>query len=277
MTSAADPGFPPEFPSIVEEPPVEGLVLNSTIETQLAHRTIRAFTDEPVAEDVMATLLDVARHTASSGFYQGLTILRIKDPQIRQRIYRSSGQPYVGAPQGELLVFVVDLSKTARVREAAGADLEPLGRTGAFLQGADDAVLAAQNVVVAAESLGLGTCLLGSIRTDPEDLIDAMKLPKYTFPLLGILIGHPNQNPQMKPRLPREITISVDTYPDFESAQYKQAWADYDQVIQEYYDLREGGKRQDTYTDQLIRKPGNPASEKADMLGALHAQGLCTH
>ncbi len=81
----------------------------------------------------------------------------------------------------------------------------------------------------------------------------------------------------MKPRLPREITTAVDTYPDFESDQYKQAWADYDQVIQEYYDLREGGKRQDTYTSQLIRKPGNPASEKADMLGALRAQGLCTH
>ncbi len=277
MTSEANPGFPSELPMIGEEPPAEGLVLNSTIETQLAHRTFRSFTDEPVAEDVMATLLDVARHTATSGFYQQCTILRIKDPQIRHRIYLSSGQPYVGTPQGELLMFVVDLSRAARVREDAEVDLEPLGRTANYQQGVDDVLLAAQNVVVAAESLGLGTCLLGSIRTDPEDLIDAMKLPKYTFPLLGMLIGHPNQDPQMRPRLPREITTAVDTYPDFESDQYKQAWADYDQVIQEYYDLREGGKRQDTYTSQLIRKPGNPASEKADMLGALRAQGLCTH
>ena len=153
MTSA-NSGFSNDLPPTTEQPPAEGLVLNSTIETQLEHRTIRAFTDQPVAENVMATLLDVARHTPSSAFYQQFTVLRIMNPEIRHRIYLSSGQSYVGTPQGELLMFIVDLSRAARIREQAGVDLEPLSRAAMFLQGVDDAMLAAQNVAVAAESLG---------------------------------------------------------------------------------------------------------------------------
>lgn len=272
---STEPTTYPETPK--EQPPTAGLILNSTTEKQLDHRTIRAFTDEHVSEEYLATLMDVARHTASSGFYQQVTIIRIKDPQIRQTVYEASGQPYVGGELGELFVFVTDLSRMARVREAAGADLEPLGRMAAFMQAADDTLLAAQNMAAAAESLGLGTCFLGSIRANPQSIIEALNLPKYAFPLLGMLVGYSNQNPQKKPRLPREITTSVDTYPDFDSQQYRAAWADYDQTIQTYYDLREHGARQDTFTNQLVNKPGVGRAEKADLLGALNQQGLCTH
>ncbi len=258
-----------------EDAPLEGLVLNSTIEAQLDHRTIRAFTDEGVDDATVATLLDVARHGATSSFYQAVTIIRVKDPAIRDVLYQSSGQPYVGGDKGELFVFVVDLSRLARIRTAAGLTLEPLERTTAFIQGVKDTMIAAQNMVVAAESLGLGTCYLGSIGREPRSLIEAMKLPKFTFPLVGMLVGHANQSPQKKPRLPREITTSVDVYPDFESEEYLRHAEGYDQVIQEYYDLREGGRRQDSYTNQVKVKPGKGPAEHAPMLEVLHEQGFC--
>lgn len=251
------------------------LVRNSTIETQLAHRTIRAYTDKAVDEDTLATLIEVARHAPSSSFYQSFTLIRIQDPAIREVVYRSSGQPYVGGDKGELFVFVVDLSRIARIREAAGLSLEPLERATLFIQGVEDTLLAAQNMVVAAESLGLGTCFLGSIGSDPDSLIKALKLPQYTYPLVGMLVGHPAQDPQLKPRLPREVTVSVDTYPDFTSQEYRALVADYDTTIQTYYDLREGGKRQDSYTTQMQVKPGMGGAEKTDLLRVLHDQGLC--
>ncbi len=266
------------LPEITEEaPPPEGLILNSTIEAQLDHRTIRAFSEEPLDEKTVSTLLDVARHAATSSFYQAFTILRIKDPAIREVLYQSSGQPYVGGDKGELFVFVADLSRMARIREAAGLSLEPLERATAFVQAVEDALLAAQNLVVAAESLGLGTCYLGSIGRDPIALIEAMQLPKFTFPLVGLLVGHPAQAPQKKPRLPREITVHVDTYPNVDAAEYVAAAKAYDQVIQTYYDLREGGRRQDSYTNQVKKKPGNGPSEKAPLLEVLHDQRLCLH
>ena len=247
-------------------------VSNATIATQLAHRTIRAFTDEPVGEDVISTLVDVARHTATSSFYQQLTLLRVEDPAIRQEVFESSRQPYVGGTRGELFVFVVDLYRNARIREDAGVGIEPMERTNLFLQGVEDALLAAQNVVIAAESMGLGTVYLGSIGGDPRRIITAMHLPKLTYPLLGLLVGHPDQDPQYKPRLPRTLTTAVDTYPDLEA--HTGDLAEYDEVVQTYYDLRAAGRRIDSFTHQILTKPGTGRAETSPILKVLHEQGL---
>ena len=247
-------------------------VSNPTIATQLAHRTIRAFTDEPVGEDVVSTLVDVARHTATSSFYQQLTLLRIEDPTVRQEIFEASRQPYVGGTRGVLFVFVVDLYRNARIREDAGVGIEPLERTNLFLQGVEDALLAAQNVVVAAESLGLGTVYLGSIGGDPRRIITAMHLPRLTYPLLGLLVGHPDQDPQYKPRLPRTLTTAVDTYPDLDA--HASDLEEYDEVVQTYYDLRAAGRRSESFTHQIATKPGTGRAETSPILEVLHEQGL---
>lgn len=258
-----------------DAPSTAARVTTPTIEIQLAHRTFRAFTEEPLGEDVVATLLDVARHTATSSFYQQMTIIRVKDPGVRHEVFESSRQPYVGGDRGELLVFVVDLHRNARIRQEAGLDIEPQERATLFLQGVEDSLLAAQNVVVAAESLGLGTVYLGSIGGDPRRIIEAMHLPTLTYPLLGLLIGHPDQQPQLKPRLPRAITTAVDTYPDVDD--YAVALADYDEVVQTYYDLRDANRRVDSFTHQIQQKPGTGRAEKAPFLDVLHEQGLALH
>ena len=245
---------------------------NETISCQLAHRTIRSFTGDPVGEDVMDTLLDVARHAPTSSFYQQMTIVRVKDPDIRHEVFLSSGQPYVDGTRGELLVFVVDLHRNARIREAAGVDLEPLGRTALFLEGVEDTLLAAQNTVIAAESLGLGTVYLGSIGGDPRRVIRALRLPRHTYPLVGLLVGHPDQDPQFTPRLPATFTTAVDTYPELDDPAAD--LADYDRVVQTYYDLRDANRRIDSFTHQICTKPGSGRAEMAPVLDILREQGL---
>lgn len=270
--------LPLDLPETPAEPlPEAGHVTNDTIATQLNHRTIRAYTDQPVPEDVMATLLDVGRHAPTSSFFQQLTIIRIKDPKIREVVYQASGQPYVGGDRGELLIFVADISRNARIREAADLTLEPLEAVTNLMQSFEDVLLAAQNIVVAAESLGLGTCYLGSIGRDYPSIIEALKLPKHAFPLLGMLIGYPDQAPQKKPRLPRCVTTAVDTYPDYESPEYVAAMEEYDETIQTYYDLRESGRRQDSFTHQISTKPGKGPMEQCDLLALLREQGLALH
>ncbi len=257
---------------MTDAPRDPALVTTATIETQLAHRTFRAFTDQPIGEDVAATLLEVARHTATSSFYQQTTIIRVKDPTIRQEVFESSRQPYVGGNRGELWIFVVDLHRNAQIRRESGVDTEPMERTALFLEGTEDTLLAAQNVVVAAESLGLGTVYLGSIAGDPRRVIRALELPALTYPLLGLIIGHPDQEPQLKPRLPREITTSIDTYP--EVADYSAVLSDYDEVVHTYYDLRDANHRVDSFTRQIRTKPGTGRAEQAPILEVLHEQGL---
>ena len=248
-------------------------VTNSTIAAQMAHRTIRAYTDQSVGEDAVITLLDVARHSATSSFQQQTTVIRVLDPAVREQIRLASGQPYVGGDRGELFVFVVDLHRNALLRERAGASLEPLGRTALFLQGVEDAVIAAQNVVVAAESLGLGTTYLGSIIGDVRRVIEALRLPTRTYPVLGLLVGHPAQEPQYKPRLPREIVVGTDAYP--EPDDHLDALTAYDAEVEQYYDLRDTSRRVDSFSEQIVRALGQGAASRAPVRDVLHEQLLC--
>lgn len=248
---------------------------DETLAVALRHRTIRAFTAEPVAEDEMQRLLDAARHAPTSSFYQQTTVIRVHDPATREIVHQASGQPYVGGARGELLVFVVDLHRNARIRAEAGVSLEPLERTTLFLQGVEDTMLAAQNLSLAAEAAGLGTVYLGSIGGDARSVIQALRLPERTLPLVGLLVGHPDQAPQAKPRLPLSVTTAVDTYP--EADDYHAALRDYDAEVAQYYDLRDTSRRVDAFAAQIARKLGGGRAEQAPLLDILHEQRLALH
>ena len=270
---AATPSASPAARALRE--PMTAPIGNETIGTLLAHRTIRAFTDEPVGEEVMRTLLTAARASATSSYFQQVTIIRVRDAAVREAVHAASGQPYVGGERGELLVLVVDLHRNAVIRERAGASTEPLERAYTFLQGCQDAMIAAQSIMVAAESLGLGTCYLGSILGDPDGLITALGLPERTFPIVGILVGHPAQEPQYKPRLPEGITVGVDAYPALEA--HDAELAAYDERVTEYYDLRDASRRVDSFTEQIARMVGQGRAAQAPILDVLHRQRLCLH
>ena len=245
---------------------------NDTIASQLAHRTIRAYKDQPLTEDEVTTLMEVARHTATASYLQGYTVLHITDPQVREKIYAASGQPYVGGTKGDMFIFVVDLYRNSRIRAEQGVSSEALSSMNLFLTGAEDALLAAQNVVVAAESMGLGTVYLGSILADPRLVVDALELPELTFPILGLLVGHPDQEPEQKPRLPLSVLTAENTYPRVES--YTEALADYDREVTQYYDLR-SGSRLESFTHLVANGIGVGGAHVSPILEVLHEQGLC--
>lgn len=247
-------------------------VTNSTIETQLNHRSVRKFSDEPVSEEIMETLFDVARHTASTVFFQMFSIIRVKDPEIREVIHQATGQPYVGGDKGELLIFVVDLHRNAQIRAEAGIDNEPLDWVSLASFGFYDTLLAAQNLVIAAESLGLGTVYLGSIGGNRLGIAEALKLPKHTFPVLGMLVGHPAHEPPLKPRLPLEVLIGTDTYP--EVANYHEALAEYDEEVRHYYDVRTPEHPEPAFTTQIEKKIGAGGIQLEPLLAHMQAQGL---
>ena len=245
---------------------------NDTIALQLAHRTIRAYKEQPLTDAEVTTLMDVARHTATASYLQACTILHITDPQIREKITAASGQPYVGGTAGDLFIFLVDMYRNSRIRAEQGVSSEPLSSMNLFLAAAEDALLSAQNVVVAAESMGLGTVYLGSILADPRGVVEALQLPPLTFPILGMIVGHPDQEPGMKPRLPISVMSARNTYPRVES--YTELLADYDREVTEYYDLR-SGSRLESFTHLVGTSIGVGGAHVSPILEVLHEQGLC--
>lgn len=251
------------------------LISNPTIDLLLRHRTHRAFTDDPVDEATLATLLEVARHGATTSYNQQFTIIHIQDEQLRQEIAAITGQPHVAGTKGELFIFVVDLYRNTRIREAVNADLVHASRMNAYLAGHNDAVIGAQNMVVAAESLGLGTVYLGSINADPRRMIELLGLPAYTYPAFGLLVGHPASLPQLKPRLPLSVTVAVDRYPVVDDPQaFVESLAEYDAEVQEYYGTRDSNTREDSFTHLIQTRQGLGAAECSPMREVFTEQQL---
>ena len=181
------------------------MIHNATIDQQVNHRSIRKFKDQQLTEKQLTTLYTVFQHTATSLFMQNATLLHITNETKRAKIRELCGQKYVGA-QGDLFIFVVDLYRNQQIRQQLGKDDGRLHTTDIFFQGLDDTLLAWQNVANAVESMGLGYVPLGTINDHPLAMLDILDLPKLTFPALGMQVGVPDQEPQLKPRLPLDFT-----------------------------------------------------------------------
>ncbi|MGO1592372.1 MAG: NADPH-dependent oxidoreductase [Ancrocorticia sp.] len=244
---------------------------NSTIEIQLNHRTIREFTGEPVSEEDFAQLMAVARATASSRGLQQTSIIRITDQAIKDEMAEIATQAYM-ARAPELLVIVADTHRTQEIAKEQGV-AEPFGGSmNCFMEAVTDSALMAQNIVVAAESLGLGTNYFGNVLNDVARVIRLLGLPDLTFPIVGLSLGHPAQEPQLKPRMEMSLRVMENGYrePDSWSAEL----AEYDEVMRTYYDLREGGKPSDTFTKQTADKLRVENPLRTRMMRVAAAQGF---
>lgn len=245
--------------------------MNETIKNQLAHRTIREFTDERIPENLFQTLLEVGRRTATSTGMQASSIIRITDKDIRKEMAGICNQEYVGrAP--ELLVFIVDQFRNKQIGNEKGCFEESGAYIDRFFSGFTDACLMAQNIVNAAESLGLGTVYLGSILNDSKKICDLLKLPEMTFPVVGLGIGYPNQNPQIKPKMDMKFRVFENQYKVLDN--YLEELEDYDREMNTYYDLRDANRRVDTFSDQVVTGIKSVNPKRAKMLNIIRDQGF---
>ena len=245
--------------------------MNETIKKQLSHCSIRAFSEKPVPEDVVDTLLAVANRTATSTGLQQCSIIRVTDPAVRRSISAICGQEYVNqAP--EFFVFVADCYRNARIAREQGFDGGGIRSMDGFFQAFTDACLAAQNVMTSIESLGMGGVFFGSILKDPQNLIEILALPELAFPVLGLGFGHPAQEPQLKPRMDVSFRVFENRYLVFDD--YLKRFADYDKEMQTYYDLRDDGRHSDSFSKQVVKKFKAVDEKRSLLLNAVKKQGF---
>ena len=247
------------------------MILNDMVKKQLEHRTIREFKDEVIPKEVLDTLIEVARRTATSTGMQAYSIIRITDSDIRKEISVICNQEYI-ARAPELLIFVADQFRNLKIAEAKGCFDESAANMERFFQAYTDASIAAQNVVNAAESMGLGTVYLGSILNDSERIVELLRLPKLTYPVVGLGLGYPNQAPQLKPRMDMSLRVFENTYTVFDD--YLEEINEYDEEMKGYYDLREAYKRVDCFSDQVVSKIRNVLPKRQAMFEIVRKQGF---
>jgi nitroreductase len=228
--------------------------MNSVFELLNSHRSIRRFTDRPIAEALLYELIRAGQAAATSSFLQGASVIRVRRPESRQLLAIYAGnQPYVETA-AEFLVFCADLKRP-------GDSCIRHGKTFAgdytehFIIATVDVALMAQNIALAAESAGLGICYIGGIRNHPREVTQLLQLPKGVYPVFGLCLGYPDQSPELKPRLPIEVVLKDEVYSDEGDAE---RIAVYDEQVREYYRTRSGGGHGMSWSEQVA----NLLSEK---------------
>ncbi len=250
-------------------------VSSPTIDLQLAHRSVRRFLDEPVTDEQLETVIAAAQAASQSSNLQVWSVVAVRDGDRKRRLSRSIGGHRYVEEASVFLVWVADFRRAAHVVEAQGARLETIGYLENTLVGFVDSGIAAQNALLAAESLGLGGVFVGSIRNDPEAVVAELGLPEYTFPVFGLALGVPDPAEQagIKPRLPLAAVLHHETY---DGTAWQQPTVDYEGAIGDYY----AGYGQGDYswaaklTTRISTVAGLHGRE--DIRGSLEKQGFAS-
>lgn len=204
------------------------------IEVQLAHRSVRRFAPEPVSEADLTAIVTAAQSAPTSSNLQCWSVVAVREPARLARLAELAGEQQFIAEAPLFLVWIADLARVRAVAERSGGELAGADYVETTLVAVIDAALAAQNAVVAAESLGLGTVYVGAVRNRPEEIAAELALPHHSFAVVGLAVGHPARPGvgRVKPRLPQQAVLHREQY----DAESQLPLVDvYDERVAEFY------------------------------------------
>ena len=172
--------------------------MNEIIESLYRRKSVRVFEDRSVPAEMKAAILRSAAEAPTAGCQQLYTILDITDQALKDALAETCDHQSFIARAPMVLVFCADCKKWYDAYREAGCDPRAPG-VGDLMLAFSDAAIAAQNAVVAAESLGLGSCYIGDIMENCARQRALLHLPEYVFPAVMLVFGWPTQ--QQKDRV----------------------------------------------------------------------------
>jgi FMN reductase [NAD(P)H] len=226
--------------------------MNETLSLLYSHHSDRSFTDEPLSEEALCTILEAARRAPTSTNAQHVSVVVVRDPARRAKIAElAGGQPWI-AKAPVFVALILDFYKTGVGIEAAG-EVQTIHETvEGLLAGVTDVGIALGTMIAAARSLGLGIVPIGGIRRSLQAMTELLELPPRSFPVVGLTIGHVDKPAQQKPRLPMEAFRHEERY---QTEGLREAIARYDVTLSDYWKSigRADGKPWSTNTAEAYK------------------------
>jgi len=245
---------------------------NDIIESMLNRKSIRKYTEEMPSEETIQTVVRAGQQAPFAAQLCSLLLTRGK-----------------GVPWGAPLMFTicVDLHRMEVIMAKRNWKMVTNDLSMLFF-GIQDASLMAENMVNAAESLGMGSCFLGAAPYIADKIAKKYRLPERVFPLVQLVMGYPAENPPTRPRYPINFSLFEDRYPDFSDEMIEAAMKQMDEgyLAQEYYrkgkiKIRLEGARPETYTfdnyswtEHISRKWGQWYESPDELLTQLEKRGF---
>lgn len=196
---------------------------NDTLRALSQRKSMRVFTDDPVAPEIKQAILHAAMQAPTAGNQMLYTILDITEPARKVQLAELCDHQNFIASAPVVLVFLADCRRWYEAFLCAGCAPRAPG-PGDLLLAVSDAVIAAQNAVVAAESLGLGSCYIGDVLENCEQMRTLLTLPPWVVPAAMLVIGYPTQQQRQrkKPlRFDASYIVQENTYRSFSAAEHK--------------------------------------------------------
>ena len=183
-------------------------------EQLLDRGSVREFTQRSIPEEIRNGIYDVAMGGPSKSDLQQASIIRIADDGMKKEIaaHNPDLQGWI-ADAPEFAIVLGDNKRIRRMSEHVGHEFAN-DHLDAFMNAAVDAAIVMDRAIIAAHLAGIGTCPVSSVRNKPRELSQLLKLPRFTFPLAGLVMGYPKQKPPTSMRLPLSITVMENVYDD---------------------------------------------------------------
>jgi nitroreductase len=249
------------------------MMQNPVVETLLKRKSIRKYTSRKPTDEEVETLARAAQQAPFSG--QMCSLLLKQGPD---RV------PY-GAPL--LFTICFDMHKLEKIMEKRGWSVRSCDLS-LLLFGMQDAVLMSENLVIAAESLGMGSCFIGNTAYIAKTIAEQYGLPRRVYPFVQLVAGFPAEDPPVRPRYPLEYFLFQDRYPDMTDEMIERAMTTMDQgyLAQDYYRsdnfmIPLEVDREETYTfddyswtEHMCRKWGQWAPSPETLVEGLRACGF---
>ncbi len=189
------------------------------------HRSIRKYKSTPIPDEVLNELLEAASRASTCGNMQLYSLIVTRDKAMREQLLpcHFGQQMVVEAPC--VITVCADIHRFSlwcRQRDA-----EPAYDNFAwFLTATIDAMLAAQNLILAAEENGLGICVLGTTIYTAGEIVRVLELPKGVLPITTIVVGYPDEKPELTDRLPMDGIVHNEKYRDYTAAEIDELWVE---------------------------------------------------
>ncbi|GAB3068148.1 NADPH-dependent oxidoreductase [Salinicoccus sesuvii] len=219
--------------------------MNEAIKTLRNHRSIRSYKSQDVSNKQLDEIIKSVQASPNWINGQQYTIIAVKDTERKKKIAELCGNQKHIEEAPVFFVFCADFYRTMLASEMEGTSLNVKDDIDSLIVGTTDVGIALGTAVVAAESMGLGTVAIGGIRRQAKEVIEMLNLPEYVVPISGLCIGHPNEDVDQKPRLPKEAIYHLEYY----DQDLKPILEAYNHTYRQYLQERTSNNRVGTWTE----------------------------
>ncbi len=246
---------------------------NEAINLLLSHKSVRSYKPDLLPDGTLETLLAAAQSAATSSNLQLWSLVAITDPDKKRELAKVAGNQKHIEQCPLFLVWLADLSRNQRMGEEEGVEMEVMPFVETFLVAAIDAALAAQNAVIAAESLQLSTVYIGAMRNNPEKVAELLQLPSEVFGVFGLCVGYASSDikAEVKPRLPQAAIAFNEVYGNPDEQKLR---INYDHEMTKFSERNEMGA--DTWTNRVLGRMGKLSgmNGREKLMGILNSMGF---